>query len=93
MTTTRWLPGVCAGAVLVLAIAIPWWAMGTDSPVVTRWVPLTLGLWGLTLGVGSVCAAIRSSRSTGVAIIMATVAGALAFVMLYMGAFALADWD
>lgn len=31
--------------------------------------------------------------STGVAIILATVAGAMAFVLLYMGAFALADWD
>jgi uncharacterized membrane protein YozB (DUF420 family) len=66
--------------------------MGTDSPVVTWWVPLTLALWGLTLAVGIVFA-IRSSRSTGLAIILATVAGAMAFVLLYMGAFALADWD
>jgi hypothetical protein len=92
VTTTRPITYLCAGAVLLVAVVIPWWAMGTDSPVVTWWVPLTLALWGLTLAVGIVCA-IRSSRSTGLAIILATVAGAMAFELLYMGAFALAAWD
>jgi hypothetical protein len=54
--------------------------------------PTDARAWCLTLAVGIVCAASRSSRSTGAAIILATVAGAMAFVLLYMGAFALADW-
>jgi hypothetical protein len=93
VTTTRPIAYLCAGAVLLVAVVIPWWAMGADSPVVNWWVPLTLALWGLTLTVGIVCLAIRTSRSTGLAIILATVAGAMTFVLLYMGAFALADWD
>lgn len=93
MTTTRPITYLCVGAVLLVAVVIPWWAMGTDSPVVTWWVLLTLALWGLTLAVGIVCLAIRSSRSTGRAIILATVTGAMTFVLLYTGAFGLAAWD
>ena len=93
MATIRWSTYLCAGVVLLLAVAIPWWAMATDSPVATGWVPLTLALWGLALAVGIVCTAFSFTRSTGVAIILATVTGAMAFVLLYMGAFALADWD
>jgi hypothetical protein len=93
VATTRRITYLCAWVVSTVAVVIPGWAMGTDSPVVTWWIRLTLALWGLALAVGLVFLAIRSSRSTGVAIILATIAGAMTFVLLYMAAFSLGDWD
>jgi hypothetical protein len=85
--------GLTSAAVVVIAVALPWWAMRTDSPVVTRWVPLTLGLWLLGLVAGLVCVPFGGRpRAVGLAIVLATAAGALLFVTLYMAAFALGDW-
>lgn len=34
MPEARWTIALTSAAVVVIAVALPWWAMGTDSPVV-----------------------------------------------------------
>lgn len=84
---------VRAVVLLIPTAGVPFWGMGTDSPVIGWWIPLTLGIWltgtaaGLALVVGG-----RRFRAVGWSILLGVGSGVALFVALYFGAFALGDW-
>jgi hypothetical protein len=93
MATSERAAIVRAVLLLIPTAVVPWWAMGTDSPVAGRWIPLTIGIWlgGAAAGLALVVSGQRF-RAVGWSVLLGVGAGVALFVAVYVGAFALGDW-
>jgi hypothetical protein len=84
---------VRAAVLLIPTAGVPWWALGTDSPVTSWWIVLTLGIWltGAAAGLALVVSG-RRFRAVGWSILLGVGSGVALFVAFYLGAFAQGDW-
>lgn len=84
---------VCACTTAAVGIAVPWWAMRSNSPVAARWVSLTLCLWLAEFLAGLGFIVTSRTRAIGLGMMLGAATAVSGFIALYLIGFGLADWD